>query len=1350
MFLKSNSQKLIALLSKKAVDVEQIRTFGSDEVLIEFFMENWISVSSGSQRNMISFASETIPEIGIKIIVTGYRSATSGVRYEAKTAIEKIVAKINIPIGTSKNNVIKTSAESSKFVTAIYREIIFFKSIGDKKYYIQTLLKVGGRGPYYAWKYFLTVYIKVTDFTDILKSLSEMAKLTLAYQYTLLELENRQRFATHINGMLATIKSKNRSVVTDFFSQLYDHEMDVDPLLIRLALRLQLDKVLLKNEIVSRLPEKNIIGLKVMSFIDKQTASKICVKMLPSDKKSLNKSSSIKIAALSVLVRIYNGKGGKKNLSTIKAVLPFLNATDMKVVLSAFKMLVTYKTPNIGKVVISVLSKQPKLLNSVCEIIYYMSLPDIYDILESVLISPSGIKLQNRFISLIAMKFLQSNPEKMISCVECIKTADFPKKIDGQAIIKDAKKFNSTIKQIVKKELKALKNTQIPDKKTLLEVPKGLLDIVPVREQKKMLTQLEEEREISGCIFQGEDICDHDFSECKLMEVSFKNTNLENINIKKSNLTHLFFRDTIIKGVKFDNATFDYVTFENCYLLDVSFNNSNMKDCYFFKTSIYNSTFNFTKMPGTVFIDVNIKNTNFTEAVLDFSSMNASKLELVSFMGASLLEFDLCGSFATLCKFDKTSIFNTSKDEYANLDNRTSLLSKLTIPSSFFYSPMGASKTDKKKLPPKREINHWFNLILMFMGMEQHYKMFLKYNTYRIKTAMDEFRSNQGDLFELIPFLINANIDSFSKDKLNTGTPFGIFNYFPSQNVTKLAEKYPLKLKNINSTSDRVKPYAVHGLFTTGNTGSIEQTAISAINYWVCIDKTSLGENNIRLLKKKLNTIEKWALNEFNLVIHFDLMDILKLQQNMGGSEKDENVSLVTATIIKEEFYRTMIYIAGKIPFWNLCPLELKKADYTFLFKKTSSYYPQAFDLGNLSNIPILEYLLASMSLIFTKTDNPFNMIINIAVLEMYIRNKKTGRFLSNILKERWSVKISDLVAIDPYLVLYEQISSYYRKMDLAETGLLVGTCFFLNLGIESLEDLNKTKMGVKKELVYQCMTAWNWGEKEFKQFGYFNEWSFKQVFTLGLQIHAYMLKAFGRGNTFMEESPQGKAFSQSKEIAALRVRAFSSLTDKQFKIRRNPMVLQRGCFFDEIYFNYREKNKRQFIWEILHRVKKKKGDDKKSESNFEVICERSKIEEIAAWFVYNGLYSPDTRFTLRPNPTPVLHQDIIELFKAMDNFFQNVRINDIPIELFFKNPTIDKMFIMVNFNLKRILGKIHEYSIIYSNTWGEIFSRTFINREGQKSMQSVINTLNHELSTQISTDNVFSFLPRSAVGIKL
>ncbi len=81
-------------------------------------------------------------------------------------------------------------------------------------------------------------------------------------------------------------------------------------------------------------------------------------------------------------------------------------------------------------------------------------------------------------------------------------------------------------------------------------------------------------------------------------------------------------------------------------------------------------------------------------------------------------------------------------------------------------------------------------------------------------------------------------------------------------------------------------------------------------------------------LKRKLNLLEAWAHKTYNQKISFFILTTSQVKQNAFRQVDEESSGTIQQTILKEEFYRTFLMIAGLIPYWTVLPVGLDKKQY--------------------------------------------------------------------------------------------------------------------------------------------------------------------------------------------------------------------------------------------------------------------------------------------------------------------------------------------------------------------------------------------------------------------------------------
>jgi adenylate cyclase class 1 len=107
-----------------------------------------------------------------------------------------------------------------------------------------------------------------------------------------------------------------------------------------------------------------------------------------------------------------------------------------------------------------------------------------------------------------------------------------------------------------------------------------------------------------------------------------------------------------------------------------------------------------------------------------------------------------------------------------------------------------------------------------------------------------------------------------------------------------------------------------------------------------------------------------------------------------------------------------------------------------------------------------------------------------------------------------------------------------------------------------------------------------------------------------------------------------------------------------------------------------------------------------------ESILTASSVEEIGAWLIHNNLYTDHTFLTMAPNPTEVSHDSIEKLYRAMHDFFTPELSKPVSFDALRNMPSITRLFVSVNFYAEKPSGRISDFTLVYLNSWEEMFLR--------------------------------------------
>ena len=734
---------------------------------------------------------------------------------------------------------------------------------------------------------------------------------------------------------------------------------------------------------------------------------------------------------------------------------------------------------------------------------------------------------------------------------------------------------------------------------------------------------------------------------------------------------------------------------------------------------------------------------DFPGTDLSGASFVGSKIVYVSFENAKLSSTDFSGVTGKFCRFSQHSL-TTAETEYSDL------ATKIFDLDTHVISPL------LSVILQNVTIANALNMLLYTELIHQGKRFFLQKNRYALTVAFDLFQPEQADLFELIPLLIHENIDLYkpsarsrqlaqlvydatwvdrTKRKKRKEIPHGISGYLPSAETEKIYWKYASDKYLDNEFGIIFKTHhhcAIEGLFTIGSIGSIAHTLGSDIDYWVCIRSVLFDDTMMRRLDEKLRAIESWAELQFKTEIHFFIVDIEDARRSIFGESDSESSGSAQGRLLKEEFYRTMIHVAGKLPFWVTLPSRVSKHYYHDLFIRTSPGMGSNnfIDFGDIHDIPTGEYFGASVWQMFKYLKSPFKSVLKMGLLERYIHEKREARMLlCNQFKDHWMTSglQFSLIKWDPYYILMKSLVAFYEKnINKKSFGELVQSCFFAKIGIQDEKELQKSAFGLKRILVEKCIHEWGWEKEDVFHAGNVKNWSFRATFKESLNIERFMVRTYNSVRDALGVSTEQESLLTPRDRTVLGRKMFVQFNKEASKVKTVLLVSRKGLLSGMSLLYHQDDNKNP-EWTLIH----KWSDRDKGLEEVEKLKSASTIEEIAAWLIHNRLYSPETYIKLDPNPTHVRANDLRLLVRDMYYFFHKEMKTEASGDDLFNKSVVRSLFVSLNFTAPRDAKMLTECCAIYRNSWGEMFCHAMRLPQGMKTPADVIYKLKRDLDWQ-------------------
>ncbi len=377
---------------------------------------------------------------------------------------------------------------------------------------------------------------------------------------------------------------------------------------------------------------------------------------------------------------------------------------------------------------------------------------------------------------------------------------------------------------------------------------------------------------------------------------------------------------------------------------------------------------------------------------------------------------------------------------------------------------------------------------------------FKNLHLFKLQRIQQFLRVRQHIFLELLGLIFHQNHPSLP-GFVSSDTPSGIPDFSPSRATLKAARLYTRLFKYKRRAS---RNYAIEGLFLMGSVSSIAFTKTSDMDIWLC-HEANLSQGALVKLQSKATAVEEWAAS-LGLEVHFFLMDI---EQFRGGKEvpiSTESSGKTQHYLLLEEFYRTAIYVAGKIPVWWLVPPheEYNYSEYVqHLLQKRFISQHEVIDFGGLNAVPVEEFVSATLWHIYKAIYSPHKSLLKLLLMESYASEFPQPQWLCSKLKKtvyQGQFLIDDL---DPYLLIYRKVEEYLQKTNATSRIELIRKCLYLKIMGQSAKSSDLQTRHLREAFIENIALRWEWQKTSLVELERRDSWNIIN----GLQEHTTIVQ---------------------------------------------------------------------------------------------------------------------------------------------------------------------------------------------------------------------------------------------------
>lgn len=368
---------------------------------------------------------------------------------------------------------------------------------------------------------------------------------------------------------------------------------------------------------------------------------------------------------------------------------------------------------------------------------------------------------------------------------------------------------------------------------------------------------------------------------------------------------------------------------------------------------------------------------------------------------------------------------------------------------------------------------------------------FKNFNQSRLQRVQDFFQARQHDFLNLLPLIFHLN-HPLLPGFVSLETPAGIPDYSPNKSAVDTAKQFS---KSFIYKRKALRNYPIQSIFLMGSVGSMAFSKDSDIDIWLC-HEPSLTADELDELRQKAQDVEKWAAS-LKIEVHFFLVNSEQFKQGQNTPISAESSGETQHYLLLEEFYRTSIYIAGRIPVWWLVPPKQEKHYVQYVAHLLDNRFiseADVIDFGGLQDMPMAEFVSATLWQIYKSLTSPHKSLLKLLLMESYASEFPDPQWLCNQLKQAVYQGDFSVDSLDPYLLIYSKVDHYLKNAGSKRRLNLARECFHLKIMGSSGTALDNRARQLHEEYMQSIAGQWRWPDDLLENLGLQKYWNIEKA----------------------------------------------------------------------------------------------------------------------------------------------------------------------------------------------------------------------------------------------------------------
>lgn len=504
---------------------------------------------------------------------------------------------------------------------------------------------------------------------------------------------------------------------------------------------------------------------------------------------------------------------------------------------------------------------------------------------------------------------------------------------------------------------------------------------------------------------------------------------------------------------------------------------------------------------------------------------------------------------------------------------------------------------------------------------------FSQLNQTRHQRTLAALSERQQQFLLLLPLLFHVNHPMLPGYTSHL-TPSGVQGFAPGKDDVRVAKSIARSFTYQRDLVD--KSDAIEALFMMGSLGTIAQADNSDIDVWVChspdVSKTALAE-----LQEKCNALTRWAADSIHIETHFFLMEAENFRKGQQTLLTSESSGTAQHFLLLDEFYRTAVWLAGRLPLWWFVPVDQEKnyAGYTKnLLDKRFLRASEYIDFGGVPEIPPNEFVGAGIWQLYKGIDAPYKSVLKLLLLEAYA-NDNFSEPLSLTLKRKIYNALDNLQELDSdeldaYVLVYKRLQDYLLAQNQLTRLELVRRCFYFKSGKQLSRTSRNAAKAWQRVLLEKLIKEWAWDQHQLTILDNRAYWKSPHV----LAERNFLANELSQGYRLlvdMNKNSAGEAAISGNELLILGRKLHAAFERKAGKIDWiNPNISQDLSEDALCFVQTHEAN--LSVWQAYRGSQQ---DFSLRNQAAEPIKRSRNFMELLLWCYGNGIYSTGTKLDI-------------------------------------------------------------------------------------------------------------------------